>query len=136
MAQNKEIFLTMKALQIIQSAYRCTVEEQDDPVVWFAQVLQNNGGEIDILLRGNAVNYVISGQDSTGLSFGSWKQTQSAKLDLDLTDCINNGLGVYIISEDAKDRAIPTDKIISGVKSISRSELPVLFEQYEQIWHW
>jgi len=126
----------MKVLQIIQSAYRCTIEEQDDPVVWFAQVLQNNGGEIDILLKGNAVNYVITGQDSTGLKFGKWTQNQPAKLDLDLTDCLNNGLGIYIISEDAQERGIPTNRIIEGVKAISRQELPVLFEQYQQVWHW
>jgi sulfur relay (sulfurtransferase) DsrF/TusC family protein len=126
----------MKALQIIQSAYRCTVEEQDDPVVWFAQVLQNNGGEIDILLKGNAVNYVISGQDSSGLSFGKWQQNQPAKLDLDLIDCLKNGLGVYIIEEDAQDRGLPLNKIIEGVKKVSRKELPALFEKYEQVWHW
>lgn len=126
----------MKALQIIQSAYRCTVEEQDDPVVWFAQVLQNNGGDIDILLKGNAVNYVIVGQDSSGLKFGKWQQTQPAKLDLDLTDCLQKGLDVYIIAEDAQDRGLPMNKIIQGVKSISRHQLPALFEQYEQVWHW
>jgi sulfur relay (sulfurtransferase) DsrF/TusC family protein len=126
----------MKALQIIQSAYRCTVEEQDDPVVWFAQVLQNNGGEIDLLLRGNAVNYVISGQDSSGLSFGKWQQNQPAKLDLDLADCLKNGLNIYIITEDAQIRGVSPSKMIEGVKEISRQDLPKLFEKYEQVWHW
>ncbi len=48
----------MKALQILQSAYRCTVEEQDDPALWFVQVLKTAQGDVDIVLKNNAVNYL------------------------------------------------------------------------------
>ena len=45
-----------RTLQIVTSAYRCNVEEQDDPVLWIAQVMKGAGADLDVLLEGNAVN--------------------------------------------------------------------------------
>ncbi len=126
----------MKVLQVIQSAYRCTIEEQDDPVVWFIQVLETIGGDVDIVLRANAVNYAVKGQVVEGLSFGEWKQTFPAKLDEDLQQCLDKGIKVYAISEDISKRGIPEDKLLAGIEKISFKELPKLFENYEQVWHW
>lgn len=59
-----------KILQIIEVAYRGTIEEQDDTVIWLSHVLKDTGCNIDILLRGNAVNYILKSQDASGLVFG------------------------------------------------------------------
>jgi sulfur relay (sulfurtransferase) DsrF/TusC family protein len=126
----------MKALQVIQSAYRCTIEEQDDPAIWIAQVLKLNGGDVDILLRGNAVNYAVTGQDASGLSFGDKKQTQPPQIDRDLQSGFDKKMKVYIVSEDLDIRGIPDAKIIDGVTKLTRQELVNLFAQYDQIWHW
>lgn len=126
----------MKALQVIQSAYRCTIEEQDDPAIWIAQVLKINGGDVDILLRGNAVNYAVKGQDASGLSFGDKKQTQPPKIDQDLQSAFDKKMKVYLITEDLDIRGIPDTKIIDGVTKLTRKELVNLFAQYDQIWHW
>lgn len=126
----------MKVLQVIQSAYRCTIEEQDDPVIWFVQVLNSIGGDVDILLRGNAVNYLVSGQVVEGLSFGKWKQTYPAKVDQDLQQALDKDIKVYAIAEDIDKRGIPKDKLLGGIESLSRQELPTLFEKYDQVWHW
>ncbi|EAZ90960.1 DsrE family protein [Crocosphaera chwakensis] len=126
----------MKVLQVIQSAYRCTIEEQDDPVVWFIQVLETIGGDVDIVLRANAVNYAVKGQVIEGLSFGEWKQSFPAKLDDDLQQCLDKGIKVYAISEDISKRGIPEDKLLGGIEKISFKELPKLFDNYEQVWHW
>lgn len=126
----------MKALQIIQSAYRCTLEEQDDPVVWFTQILKVAGADVDILLKANAVNYVVSGQDASGLSFGKWKQTHPPQLDQDLQAALEKGINVYVIKEDIDERGIPQKKMISGIKQVSRSDIPNLFDSYDQVWHW
>ena len=126
----------MKVLQVIQSAYRCTIEEQDDPVVWFIQVLESIGGGVDVVLRANAVNYAVKGQVVEGLSFGEWKQSFPAKLDEDLQQCLDKGVKVYAISEDISKRGIPEGKLLEGIEKISFKELPSLFDQYEQVWHW
>ncbi|HAC64706.1 MAG TPA: hypothetical protein DCF68_14520 [Cyanothece sp. UBA12306] len=126
----------MKALQIIESAYRCIVEEQDDPAIWIVQVLKTAGGEVDILLKGNAVNYAIAGQGNEGLTLGSWQQTCPAKVDQDLQQALDAGLKVYAIAEDISLRGIPEAKLLGGIQKLSRQELPNLFEQYQQVWHW
>lgn len=126
----------MKALQVIQSAYRCTIEEQDDPAIWIAQVLKLNGCDADILLRENAVNYVVMGQDASGLTFGEKKQTQPPKIDQDLQSAFDKQMKVYVVSEDLEIRGISDAKIIDGVIKLTRKELVNLFDQYDQIWHW
>lgn len=126
----------MKALQIVESAYRCTIEEQDDPSVWICQAMKGAGADLDILLRGNAVNYAVSGQDASGLKFGDKPQTQPPKLEQDLQRAIEKGITVYIVADDVKSRGIPEGKMINGVTQVASQDLPGLFGKYDQIWHW
>ncbi|MDJ0726661.1 MAG: DsrE family protein [Prochloraceae cyanobacterium] len=126
----------MKALQIVQSAYRCNSEEQDDPVIWFALVLKGANADVDIVLRENAVNYAISDQNAPPLSFGQWQQTQPPRIDRDLQQAIDKGLNVYVVNEDVRDRGISKVEMLDGIKSISRQDLASLFDNYDLIWHW
>lgn len=70
----------MKVLQIVESAYRATSEEQDDTVLWLTHAMKGAGGDFTVLLRGAAVNYAVPGQDASGLTFGAWKQTEPPRL--------------------------------------------------------
>ena len=70
-----------KILSIVERAYHGTIEEQDDTILWLSHMIKNAGGDISILLRGNAVNYGVMGQDASGLQFGDIALTVPPTLD-------------------------------------------------------
>jgi hypothetical protein len=111
--------MAKKILKIIESAYRATLEEQDDPVLWLAASLKGNGTPVDVLLRGNAVNYVVRDQDASGLQFGERRQTQPPNIAADVEQLINKGVKVYYIEDDAQNRGIERNEIIAGPQPIA-----------------
>jgi sulfur relay (sulfurtransferase) DsrF/TusC family protein len=125
-----------KILSIVETAYRATIEEQDDTILWFNHILKNAGADITILLRANAVNYAVKGQDASGLRFGELSQTHPPELDKDVTALIAKGVPVYMVNEDAAERGLGEEELVNGVQKVSRSSLPRLLDQFDQIWHW
>jgi intracellular sulfur oxidation DsrE/DsrF family protein len=128
--------MAKKILSIIGTAYRATIEEQDDTTVWLTHTLKGVGAAIDVVLRGNAVNYAVKGQDASGLVFGDWRQTQPPRLDHDVAALGPKGVRVYVCEDDVRDRGIERGELIEGVEPIARASLPKLFEAYDQVWHW
>ncbi|HET6372828.1 MAG TPA: DsrE family protein [Candidatus Polarisedimenticolia bacterium] len=126
----------MKALSVIETAYRATMEEQDDTIVWLTHAMKGAGAELDVLLRGNAVNYAVKSQDASGLSFGGVKQTQPPRLADDLAKLIAKGVDVHIVEEDVAERGIERGDLIGGLKPIPRSGLSKLFDRYDRVWLW
>lgn len=126
----------MKVLQVISSAYRATFEEQDDTVLWLTQAMKNAGGELDVLLTGNAVNYAVRGQDASGLSFGGWKQTQPPRIEDDLARMTTKGIAVYALADDLVERGLSDVTLVSGVRRIQRGDIARLMNGYDQVWRW
>ena len=125
------------SLNIVESAYRAVMEEQDDTVLWLLAAMQGAGGAHTVVLRGNAVNYAIAGQGAPGLTVGQWKQTQAPKMDRDVADLIENRkIPVYVVEEDLAVRGIGSTELVPGVKLLSRRALPALFAEYEIVSHW
>ena len=56
--------MSKRLLHIVESAYRATLEEQDDPVVWLCHAMRGAGAALDLLLQGNAVAYGVREQES------------------------------------------------------------------------
>ena len=125
-----------KILNIVETAYRATIEEQDDTILWLTHALKNAGADITLLLRANAVNYAVKGQDASGLAFGEASMAHPPEIDKDVEKLAAKGVPVYLVEEDAKERGLSDADLISGVKKISRRDLPELIEQHPQVWHW
>jgi len=126
-----------KTLNIVESAYRAVMEEQDDTILWLLAAMQGAGAEHTVVLRGNAVNYAVASQGVPGLTIGKWKQTQAPKIDRDVLDLIGKRkIPVYVITEDLADRGIERSELVPGVQLLSRMELPGLFTEFALVTHW
>jgi sulfur relay (sulfurtransferase) DsrF/TusC family protein len=126
----------MKALQIIETAYRATMEEQDDTILWLSQAMKNAGGDLDVLLGANAVNYALLGQDASGLQFGDWRQTQPPAIADDIARMMAKGISVFVVADDRAERGLAKAAIVEGVKAVPRAALPRLIDSYDRVWRW
>lgn len=126
----------MKTLNIIASAYRATIEEQDDTIAWLCHAMKGAGADVDVLLRGNAVNYAVRGQDAQGLSFGTWAQTQPPRIEHDIASLCAKGVAVHVLADDAARRGLGGVPMVEGVRTVSADALPGLLAGYDRIWHW
>ena len=125
-----------KILNIVETAYRATIEEQDDTVLWLTQMLKNSGADITVLLRGNAVNYAAMGQDASGLSFGDNPISNPPKIDSDLAAMIAKGIPVFVVKDDLQDRGLSDSDLIAGVRITERRSIPELLDRQDCVWHW
>jgi intracellular sulfur oxidation DsrE/DsrF family protein len=128
--------MSKKTLNVITTAYRATLEEQDDTIIWLTHVMKGAGADLDVLLQGSAVNYTVRGQDASGLRFGAWQQTQPPRIDDDLAKLIGKGVRVLFCEEDLAERGVGREELIPGVEPIARHTIAKLFGGYDQIWYW
>ena len=128
--------MARKVLQIIETAYRATIEEQDDTCVWISHAMKGGGADIAILLRGNAVNYGCKAQDASGLAFGEKRQSHPPDLAGDVAGLVGKGVEVYVVEDDCAERGLERGDLIDGLKPVKRAGLARLFAGYDQIWHW
>jgi sulfur relay (sulfurtransferase) DsrF/TusC family protein len=128
--------MAKKILQVVETAYRATLEEQDDTVLWITLAMNGSGGNFHVLLRGNAVNYACKGQDASGLAFGEKRQTQPPRIADDVAKVMAKGVDVYIVEDDVAERGLERGDLIAGLKPVARAGLPKLFASYDQVWHW
>ena len=126
----------MKVLQIVETAYRATLEEQDDPIIWISHAMKGAGGDLDVVLVGNAVNFAVASQDATGLSFGDWRQSQPPDLAGDIGGLISKGFKVFVVQDDLDKRGLRDTALVPGIETLFRGRLPALLSDYDQIWHW
>ncbi len=126
----------MKVLNIVEAAYRGTLEEQDDTIIWFCHAMKGANADIDLLLRGNAVNYAVKTQDASGLAFGDAAQTQPPQLAADLVKLKAKGVRIYAVEDALSERGIDASELIDGLDLVPRRGLASLFAGYDQVWHW
>lgn len=128
--------MSKKTLQIIESAYRANIEEQDDPVVWITHAMKTAGANLAVLLRGNATNYAVVGQDARGLSLGGKSHAHPPDVAGEVARLLTKGVPVYVVQDDAAERGLESSDLVPGVQTVARAGLPRLFAGYDQVWHW
>ena len=126
----------MAILNVVERAYHGTIEEQDDTILWITAAVKNAGGDIQILLRGNAVNYAIKGQDASGLSIGGVALKVPPAIDKDVEALLQKGVKVYAVADDLKKRGIDKGSVIAGVQLVSQKDTLDLWDKASAVWHW
>ena len=122
-------------LSIIDSAYRATIEEQDDTAVWFTHAMKNGGADVSILLQGDAVNYAVLNQDAKGLRFGN-RTVKGPDMVRDIKAVIEKNLPLFVVTDDLAERGISPSQVIPGIEQIQRSGIPKLIEAHDRILTW
>lgn len=122
-------------LSIINSAYRATIEEQDDAAVWFTHAMKNGGADVSILLRGDAVNYAVLNQDAKGLRFGA-RTVKGPDMVRDIKAVIERKIPLCAVADDLAERGIPGSRLVPGVEQIQRSAVAKLIESHDRILSW
>jgi hypothetical protein len=128
--------MSKKLLHIVESAYRATLEEQDDPVVWLCHALRGAGAELDLLLQGNAVSYGVRAQKVPPLQFGSRRQKHAPDLAGDLAGLMGKRVSCFYLEEDAAERGIDAAEMLEGLAPVPRAKLALLFGRYDQVHRW
>ena len=87
-----------KILSVVERAYHGTLEEQDDTILWMSHILKNSGADINVLLRSNAVNYAIKGQDASDIIIGGVALSNPPQLDKDVESLIGAGVNTFVVA--------------------------------------
>lgn len=126
----------MKVLQVVEEAFRVTVEEQDDAILWLTRSMLGAGATVSVLLTGNAALYSVLQKRQPALTLSDWQQSEPADLRADLVGLLEADAPVYVVAEELLALGVEDHPLIEGVQKITRRDLPRLYEQAQQVWHW
>ena len=126
----------MKVLNIVETAYRATLEEQDDPVVWILHAMKGAGADHSVILSGNAVNYAVMAQGVPPLTFGDKVQKHAPRIAEQVAGLVAKGIQVMVVRECLAARGIDEEELMAGLTLVKQGALPKVMNGFDQVWHW
>ena len=105
----------MKILNIVETAYRATLEEQDDTSSGSRARSRTPGADLTVLLRGNAVNYVVT-QSCPTVTIGAMTIGHPARPNDDLAKLEAKGAKVFVVQEDLDERGIDKQRCVAAAE--------------------
>src|SRR5262245_3290622 len=127
--------MATSVLCIVESAYRATVEEHDDTVLWLTHMLRTSGLDVSVLLRANAVSYAVAAKQAPDVRFGELA-VSPPRLDDDLGALAAAGASIYVVDDDVHDRGIAPGRLIPAVETVARGDVPALLGRFDRVLHW
>lgn len=94
------------------------------------------GQQMTLLLREDAVNYAVRGQDGTGIKIAGAIVQPGFLIETDLRSVQQTKIPVYVVREDIEERGIKPNELIEGVQLLSKKELGKLIDQFDTVWNW
>jgi len=110
---------------------------EDSDIGLFASAFAPVAGQsMSLLLREDAVNYAVRGQDGTGIRIAGTVVQPGFMIETDLQSVNQANVPVYAVREDLAERGIKPDDVIGNVKLVSAKEIGRLIDQADVVWNW
>ncbi len=110
---------------------------EDSDIGLFASAFAPVAGQhMSLLLREDAVNYAVRGQDGTGIRIAGTVVQPGFMIETDLQSVNQANVPVYAVREDLAERGIKPEDVIGGVKLVSAKEIGRLIDQADVVWNW
>ena len=121
---------TVRVLGIVDQPYRGVVERSYADCLYLARVLNAQLGDLDLLLRGEAVFIAtrtalegeqVDGEAGTSLAAG-------------LRDLLTDGVDVRADADDLQRLGVPVDALVDGVRAAPAEETTQRWPHYDAVW--